>query len=123
MDPIHLGNVGSMGIRHDVFLRIEPLANYHPLAPILCARHYGRDCMFGMGHRRGDSLRLILGAALDALVYREYLDPHFSTPKGNRLIPADVNERGGTGGSSGPCCTRAQATGVRPSGTFLRPIP
>src|SRR5205823_3385469 len=79
-----------MAIRRDLFLRIEPLASYSPLAPILCARHYGRDCMFGMGHETGRlSPSEILGAALDGLVYREYLDPHFSIPKVDKLILAD----------------------------------
>ena len=34
----------------------------------------------------------ILASTLDALVYREYLDPHFSIPNKAKLVPADVNE-------------------------------
>ena len=39
--------------RRDIFLKIEPLASYSPLAPIVCARRYGRDCMFNPGHEYG----------------------------------------------------------------------
>ena len=36
--------------RRDIFLQIEPLQGYSPLAPLLCARRYGRDCQRNMGH-------------------------------------------------------------------------
>ncbi len=79
--------------RRDVFLKIEPLKDYSPLAPVTCARHYGRDCMFNVGHELG---RIppseILAASLDALVYREYLDPDFKIPNKAKIIQADVNE-------------------------------
>ena len=39
--------------RRDIFLQIEPLNDYSPLAPLLCARRYGRDCMFNEGHELG----------------------------------------------------------------------
>ena len=39
--------------RRDVFLLIEPVADYSPLAPVLCARRYGRDCQFNEGHEFG----------------------------------------------------------------------
>jgi hypothetical protein len=32
--------------RRDIFLKIEPLLSYSPLAPIVCSRRYGRDCMY-----------------------------------------------------------------------------
>ena len=39
--------------RRDVFLLLEPVADYSPLAPVLCARRYGRDCQFNEGHDLG----------------------------------------------------------------------
>src|SRR5689334_3817736 len=78
--------------RH-VFLKIEPLARYSPLAPILCSRHYGRDCMFNHGHELGRvSADEIAATSLDALVYHEYLDPLYSIPRTDKLVAADVNE-------------------------------
>src|SRR6478736_5221291 len=79
--------------RRDIFLKIEAVSNYSPYAPITCSRHYGRDCMFGPGHETGRlSVQEILAASLDALVFREYLDPAYSVPNTAKLIPADVNE-------------------------------
>jgi FtsP/CotA-like multicopper oxidase with cupredoxin domain/sugar lactone lactonase YvrE len=79
--------------RRDVFLQIEPLAQYSPLAPLLCARRYGRDCQFNEGHELG---RIpsdeILQARVDALVYREYLDPDYTTPNTAPLVPSDTAE-------------------------------
>ena len=78
--------------RH-VFLKIEPLARYSPLAPVLCSRHYGRDCMFNHGHELGRVTPAEIAAAtLDSLVYREYLDPHYTVPNTSKLVPADINE-------------------------------
>src|SRR5437764_671808 len=77
----------------DVFLRIEPVEQYSPLAPILCSRKYGRDCMFNPGHELG---RIppseIAASTVNALVYREYLDPHYTVPNTSKILPADVNE-------------------------------
>lgn len=79
--------------RRDIWLKIEPLSDYSPLAPIICSRHYGRDCMFNPGHESGRvAPQEIFSAALDALVYREYLDPHYSIPNTAKIIEADVNE-------------------------------
>jgi plastocyanin len=79
--------------RRDVFLKIEPLLSYSPLAPIVCSRHYGRDCMYNVGHEYGRvQADEILASTLDALVYREYLDPHFTIPNTAKIVPADVNE-------------------------------
>jgi FtsP/CotA-like multicopper oxidase with cupredoxin domain len=79
--------------RRDVFLQIESIDGYSPLAPVLCSRGYGRDCMYSPGHESG---RIppdeIFAASVDALVYREYLDPHYLVPKTTKLIAADVNE-------------------------------
>ncbi|MDJ0314624.1 galactose oxidase-like domain-containing protein [Arthrobacter sp. H35-D1] len=77
----------------DVFLRIEPLPGYSPLAPIVGARHYGRDLMFGAGHEIGRVTPAEISAStLDALVYREYLDEHYLMPNTAKLVEADVNE-------------------------------
>jgi hypothetical protein len=80
-------------VSHDIFLRIEPLKDYSPLAPVKCARHYGRDCMFNMGHEYGRLTPTeIFQATLDAIVYREYLDPDYTIPKMDKIIKSDVNE-------------------------------
>lgn len=54
--------------RH-IFLKIEALASYSPVAPVPCGRRYGRDCMFNQGHTLGRvDPRGITEATLDALV-------------------------------------------------------
>jgi FtsP/CotA-like multicopper oxidase with cupredoxin domain len=79
--------------RRDIFLRIEPLARYSPLAPIVCSRKYGRDCMFNPGHDLGRIPPAEISAAtVDALIYREYLDPHYTLPNTAKIVPADINE-------------------------------
>ncbi len=79
--------------RRDIFLKIEPLLNYSPLAPVLCGRRYGRDCMFNSGHELGRlTPQEIVEATLDGLIYREYLDPHYTIPNTAKIIAADVNE-------------------------------
>ncbi|HJT51626.1 MAG TPA: galactose oxidase-like domain-containing protein [Nitrosospira sp.] len=79
--------------RRDIFLKIEPLPSYSPLAPVVCARHFGRDCMFNPGHDSGRiPAREILATTADGLVYREYLDSHYTVPNKAKLIEADVNE-------------------------------
>jgi hypothetical protein len=79
--------------RRDVFLQIEPVAGYSPLAPILCARRYGRDCQVNEGHELGRiPADEILAARVDALVYREYQDADYTRPVTEPLVPADVSE-------------------------------
>ena len=39
--------------RRDIFLKIEPVSAYSPLSPEPCARRWGRDEMFNMGHELG----------------------------------------------------------------------
>ena len=79
--------------RRDIFLRIESLGGYSPLAPIAGSRRYGRDAMYGMGHEVGRVRPTEIAATtLDALVYREYLDDHYTTPNTAKLVEADVNE-------------------------------
>jgi hypothetical protein len=79
--------------RRDIFLKIEPLDRYSPLAPVTCARRFGRDCMFNEGHELGRvSPQEIAAATVNAIVYREYLDPDYTVPNTAKLVPADVNE-------------------------------
>ena len=79
--------------RRDIFLRIEPLGGYSPLAPIAGSRRYGRDAMYGMGHEVGRVQPTEIAATtVDALVYREYLDDHYTAPNTAKLVEADVNE-------------------------------
>jgi FtsP/CotA-like multicopper oxidase with cupredoxin domain len=79
--------------RRDIYLKIEPLNGYSPLAPVLCGRRYGRDCMFNPGHELGRvTPQEIAEATLDALVYREYLDPHYTVQNTAKLVASDVNE-------------------------------
>lgn len=79
--------------RRDIFLQIEPVANYSPLAPILCARRYGRDCQINEGHELGRiPADEILAARVDALVYREYHDAAYTQPVTAPLVAADATE-------------------------------
>jgi hypothetical protein len=53
--------------RRDIWLKIEPLSAYSPLAPIACSRHYGLDCMFYPGHESGRvSPQEIFSASLES---------------------------------------------------------
>jgi FtsP/CotA-like multicopper oxidase with cupredoxin domain len=84
--------VKIMAIR-DVYLRIETLAAYSPLAPVLCSRRWGRDCMRMPGHELGRVTPTeIFAATIDAVVYREYKDPDHLHPVTDPLIAADENE-------------------------------
>jgi FtsP/CotA-like multicopper oxidase with cupredoxin domain len=77
----------------EFFLQIEPVLAYSPLAPIRCARHYGRDCMRGSGHEIGRvTPEEIFGTTFDALVYRRYHDAAYTLPVTDPLVAADVNE-------------------------------
>lgn len=80
-------------VRRDIFLKIEKIKDYSPLAPLICARHYGRDCMLNEGHEFGRIPRdEILNSRVDAVVYREYIDPNYTIPNKVKLIKSDVNE-------------------------------
>jgi len=78
----------------DIYLKIEKLPAYSPVAPD-DAEHdkYRRDCMRNPGH---EDTRIpeseVDRRRLDALVYREYLDPSYTILKTDPLIPADINE-------------------------------
>lgn len=79
--------------RRDIFLKIERLTAYSPLAPQPCARRWGRDAMFNPGHELGRvQTGEIAATTLDALVFREYLDNHYTHPNTAKLVSADVNE-------------------------------
>jgi FtsP/CotA-like multicopper oxidase with cupredoxin domain/sugar lactone lactonase YvrE len=79
--------------RRDVFLQIEPVHDYSPFAPLLCARRYGRDCQFNEGHELGRiPAEEILAARIEALVYREYLDADYTQPNTAPLVPSDSTE-------------------------------
>ena len=79
--------------RRDIFLKIEPVTGYSPLSPDPCARRWGRDEMFNMGHELGRvQASEIVATTLDALVYHEYFDSHHTKPNTAKLIEADVNE-------------------------------
>lgn len=78
----------------DVYLCIEKLPAYSPLAPDDGEHgHYGRDCMRNHGH---EDTRIpqaeIERRRVDALVYREYLDPSYTVPNSAPLVVADVTE-------------------------------
>lgn len=77
-----------------IYLKIEKLPAYSPVAPD-DAEHdrYRRDCMRNQNH---EDTRIpeseVERRRLDALVYREYLDPNYTIPKNVPLIAADINE-------------------------------
>lgn len=82
-----------MNARH-IYLKIEPLTNYTPVAPDDAEHHKHRlDCMRNMDHEDGTiPPSEIDRRRLDALVYREYLDANYTILKTDPLIPEDVNE-------------------------------
>lgn len=81
-----------MPTRH-VYLRIEEIVGYSPVEPSSHAGNYRRDCMLNTGHEDGSiPLSEANARRLDALIYREYLDPDYLIPKPDKLILADVNE-------------------------------
>ena len=82
-----------MPTRH-VYLKIEEIVGYSPVEPSPhAAANYRRDCMRNTGHEDGRiPLSEVNARRLDALVYREYLDPDYLIPKPDKLVLADVNE-------------------------------
>ena len=77
----------------NVYLKIERLLGYDPVAPQDEMGRYHRDCARNPRHEDG---RIPDGEValrrLDALVYREYLDAGYSMPNMAPLISNDVNE-------------------------------
>lgn len=82
-----------MAIRN-VYLKIEQIADYSPVEPSgHAAANYRRDCMRNPGHEDGTiPMSEVDARRLDALIYREYLDPGYLIPKPDKLVLADVNE-------------------------------
>jgi FtsP/CotA-like multicopper oxidase with cupredoxin domain len=81
------------GARRDVFLKIEPVTGYSPLAPEPCGRRWGRDAMFNQGHELGRvQSGEIIATTFDALVYHEYFDTHYTHANTAKLVEADINE-------------------------------
>jgi len=79
--------------RRDIYLKIERIAGYCPVAPGDEMGGGRRDCLRNDGH---DDAHIPDAEAaqrrLDALVYREYLDAGYSTPNMVPLIAVDINE-------------------------------
>src|SRR5215470_7733405 len=80
----------------NIYLKIETIANYSPVAPdpeVSPPIAYQRDCMRNEGHEDATiPLDEVNARRLTALVYREYLDPGFLVPKPDKLVVADINE-------------------------------
>ena len=80
----------------DVYLKIQQLNGYSPVEPadhVTPPVRYRRDCMRGPGHEDGTVPADEVNARrLNALIYREYLDPQWLVPKPDKLIVADINE-------------------------------
>ena len=79
---------------HNVYLKIEEIADYSPVEPSPhAAANYRRDCMRNPGHEDAKiPLSEVQARELDALIYREYPDAGYTIPKPDKLIQADVNE-------------------------------
>ena len=80
----------------DIYLKIESIPGYSPVEPddhVSPPIQYRRDCMRNMGHDDGTIPGDEVAARrLTALIYREYLDPHYLVPKPDKLVAADINE-------------------------------
>ncbi|MBL8342686.1 MAG: DUF1929 domain-containing protein [Rubrivivax sp.] len=83
-------------VERHIYLKIERLEHYSPVRPqekVVPPVRYGRDCMRNHGHENGLIPNAEIEArALDAVIYREYLDSAYLVPKSAKLIDADVNE-------------------------------
>lgn len=82
-----------MKTRH-IYLKIEQVSNYSPVAPDDAEHHKHRlDCMRNMDHADSSIPQSEVDRrSLDALIYREYLDATYTTIKNTPLIAADINE-------------------------------
>lgn len=85
----------ACGERH-IYLKIERIEGYNPVSPqekVVSPMQYGRDCMRNEGHENALIPQSEIDArALNAVVYREYLDSAYLIPKPDKLILADINE-------------------------------
>src|SRR5205807_2443622 len=83
----------NMTVR-DVYLKIEAIEGYSPVEPDDHTSPpivYRRDCMRNMGHEDGTIPNDEVDARrLTALIYREYLDPHYLVPKPVNSLPNRV---------------------------------
>lgn len=81
-----------MNIRH-IYLRIEAVPNYSPVAPDDAEHHKHRlDCMRNMEHTDTTIQQAEVDRrSLDALAYREYLDAAHAAVKNTPFIAADIN--------------------------------
>lgn len=77
----------------DIYLKIERLPGYSPLASDDAEKIlFRRDCMYNHGHEDGkipDSEVAL--SRLDAILFREYLDPAYTIPNMAKLVEADIN--------------------------------
>jgi len=78
----------------DIYLKIEKLPAYSPVAPDDAEHHrYRVDCMRNMGHEDATIPNAeVEQRRIDALVYREYLDPDYTIANTAKVIAADINE-------------------------------
>jgi len=78
----------------DIYLKIEKLPAYSPVAPENGEHdRYGRDCMRNHGHENGRIPQAeIERRRVDAVVYREYLDPGYTVPNLAKLVEDDLIE-------------------------------
>jgi plastocyanin len=84
-----------MAVR-DIYLKIVTINGYSPVEPddhVTPPVQYRRDCMRNPGHEDAKIPADEVDARrLNALVYREFLDPQYLVPKPDKIIVADVNE-------------------------------
>jgi hypothetical protein len=80
----------------NIYLKIESIHDYSPVEPdnhVGPPISYKRDCMRNAGHEDATIPQAEVDARrLNALVYREYLDPNFLVPKPDKLVLTDINE-------------------------------
>jgi len=78
----------------NVYLKIEKILGYSPVDPDPDAHGmYRKDCMHGEGHEMGvipDAE--VSQRTLDAVIYREYLDFGYTTPRTTKMVAADLTE-------------------------------
>lgn len=92
--PVTLPSVTK--VERDIYLKIEPINDYNPVNPldhVPAGVKYKRDCMQHGDHHQGVIPPAEVDArAVEAVVYREYLDPDYLIPKVDKLVEADINE-------------------------------
>jgi len=78
----------------DVYLKIERIPAYSPVAPDDAEHHkHRRDCMRNPEHEDTTIPHAeVEQRKLDAVVYREYFDAAFTVPNTAPLVAADINE-------------------------------